>query len=473
MKTILNILMCMSLLFSQMTPLVPLTSKLNNLATTDAEENTTNTADNTPDNTDSSMTTTTPSAIEDSSNSSSNSGSGYSAKASNFIALDLEGYCTINVPLSHFVINEDNCTPSYKQINYCDNKTRLYMSYVTNMDESADISGYITREVAEVDTVTNDNETIKYGDYDWVKIKADHQEDDCNIYVYYTLSKDKTSAFWIKAKVAMESDDEKFNDIITQTLNTYYLYAVSGTLFEVPETGYYKDHKDNDETVADTSEYEANSDKNNVFQSRGGYVIGANISDDWEDLEIILDGYKFSLPSTVKKFEKAGFKLNDLSVNVTKEDKSALDVPRGQTKTLTYRNHNGTVIKLTAYNDNASKNKQFRKCQVVAITVDAEKLVDVVETKSSEVYNDETAASDMTAANAKDKFNHELILPGGITWGVYADDLKAYYGVCMRSNYTPEIQQLTWESSNKRMIIRTNLVYGIKYVQLSCLETLE
>lgn len=447
----------MCLLFSQMTPFTPLVSKLNNLNKTEVVENEPPVQDT------EAVTETQPTEGEVETEE-------YSAKASNFITLDMDGYCTLNVPLSHFSVNDGNCTATYKQIDYNDNKTRLYMSYITNMDTTADIPGYIAKEVAGVNTVTNDKTPIAYGSYDWVKIKADHQEDDCNIYIYYTLSKDKTSAFWIKAKVAAESDDEKFNDIMTQMLNTYYLYAVSGTLFDTPTTGYYENYDNNNGTVADTSDYQANSNVNNVFQSRGGYVIGANISNDWKDLEIILDGTKFSLPSTVASFENAGFELNDLSVNITEDNTRDLDVYRGQTKTLTYKNSNGTVVSLTVYNDDASEIRKFNECQVVAITIDAEKFVDVVATDSSEVYNDETAASDMTATNAKDNFNHELILPGGITWGVYTDDLKSYYGMCTQTNYTTGIQMLKWKSGNKQMIIRTNTVHDIRYVQLSCIE---
>lgn len=457
MKTILNFLLCMCLLFSQMTPFTPLVSELNNLNKTEVVE------DEPPVQDTEAVTETQPTEGEVETEE-------YSAKASNFITLDMDGYCTLNVPLSHFSVNDNNCTATYKQIDYNDNKTRLYMSYITNMDTTADIPGYIAKEVAGVNTVTNDKTPIAYGSYDWVKIKADHQEDDCNIYIYYTLSKDKTSAFWIKAKVAAESDDEKFNDIMTQMLNTYYLYAVSGTLFDTPTTGYYENYDNNNGTVADTSDYQANSNVNNVFQSRGGYVIGANISNDWKDLEIILDGTKFSLPSTVASFENAGFELNDLSVNITEDNTRDLDVYRGQTKTLTYKNSNGTVVNLTVYNDDASEVRKFNECQVVAITIDADKFVDVVATDSSEVYNDEAAASDMTATNAKDNFNHELILPGGITWGVYTDDLKSYYGMCTQTNYTTGIQMLKWKSGNKQMIIRTNTVHDIRYVQLSCIE---
>lgn len=76
----------------------------------------------------------------------------------------------------------------------------------------------------------------------------------------------------------------------------------------------------------------------------------------------------------------------------------------------------------------------------------------------------------MTATNAKDKFNHELILPGGITWGVYTDDLKSYYGICTQTSYNVGVNSLKWKSGNKQMIIRTNTVHGIKFVQISCID---
>lgn len=452
MEIILDLLLCMCLLFSQLSPFTPLAYKLNNIGQTEVVEDGGNGTDVVVD-----VPSTEESTEEDSK---------YSAKASNFITLDMEGYCTLNVPLSHFTINESNSTPTYKQIDYNDNKTRIYMSYITNMNVSTDVPGYISNEVAGVSTVTNDKTPIAYGSYDWVRVKADHQEDDCNIYIYYTLSKDKTSAFWLKAKVDINSDNEKFHDIMEQTLNTYYLYAVSGTLFDTPTTGFYENYDNNDGTVADTSDYEANSDNNNVFKSRGGYVLGADISDNWEDMEIILDGTKFSLPCNVSDFKNAGFSLNDASVNNDKD----LNVYRNGKKSLTYKNENGTVISLTVVNDDASEVKTFEDCQVIALTIDAEKLIDVALTKDGEVYNEETAASDMTAANAKDKFNHELILPGGITWGIYTDDLKSYYGTCTQTNYTVGVLAFRWQSGNKQMIIRTNTVHSIKYVQLSCMD---
>ena len=154
MKVILNFLLCMCLLFSQMTPFTPLAYKLNNLNKKEVVDNTTNNENNAIDNTE--ITEDIGSDTEDDTK----------VKVSNFITLDLDGYCTIDIPLSHFTVNESNSTSTYKQIDYNDNKTRLFMSYITDMDTTADIPGYIAKEVAGVDTVTNDKTPISSGNYD-------------------------------------------------------------------------------------------------------------------------------------------------------------------------------------------------------------------------------------------------------------------------------------------------------------------
>ena len=448
MKILKSIMLWMCLLCSQFTPFTPLAIQLNSsnkhVENTESTEINTEIPNETPDSTESQ----------------------YSAIASNFITVDLEGYCTINIPLSHFSINSENSTNTYKQIDYYDNKTRLYMSYVTGMDTTADVPGYIANEVAGMNTVTNDKIVDTFGDNEWIRIKSDHQEDDCNVYVWYILNKDSTSAFWVKAKVAIGSDDQSFKDIMTQTLSTYYLYAVSGTLFETPTTGVYKNQQD-DNTVANTTDYQANSDINNVIKSRGGYVLGAKISNNWDSMEIILDEHKFSFPSTLADFTKAGYKIIDISIT----DDSDLDVMPSDKKNVQVQNKNGTVVTLIGYNDDASSIRKFSKCKIVGIVVDSSKFINVAATDSKEVYNKETAASEMTAKNAKDNFNHELILPGGITWGIYTDDLKAYYGACKQYNFDESTQCLEWTQGNKKLLIRTGPVHQINYIEINGFNT--
>ena len=124
------------------------------------------------------------------------------------------------------------------------------MSYVTRMAIGSDIPGYIANDLAKVDTYTNDKVEEEYNGVQWMKITADKQIDDCNVYIYYTLNKDATSAFWMKVKVKPEADDEVFNTIIEKMLISYNMYAPNGDfIFSTPNTGYYADNNitDNDQ----------------------------------------------------------------------------------------------------------------------------------------------------------------------------------------------------------------------------------
>jgi hypothetical protein len=429
---------------SQLTPFAPLVSKLNNTNTSSPE------------------TDTEQPVIIDEENTEEESP--YSVTVSSFQTVDLEGYCTINIPLSHFTLDEVNSTKTYKQVNYYDDKTRLYMSYITGMESGTDIPGYICNEAAGVDTLTNDKVTEVYNEVEWIKVTADSKtENGSTVYIWYTLNKKGDSAFWIKAVVAESSDDEVFFDVMTQTLNTYYLYVASGTLFETPTTGFYATYVP-DDTVADDSEYKANnSNDNQVIASRGGYVVGADIANSWKKMEIIIDGTKFKLPQAFSDFIDAGFSINDSSVEMV----SDLDIDPGSTLNVRVMNDNGTVLILTCYNSNEASVVNAQNCNVVGIEIDASTFADITATDSEEVYNEETANDSGASRNAKDNYNHELILAHGMTWGAYVDDLISYYGTCEQDIDTDE-QELYWSSETKAMTIRTGAIKGISYVKILC-----
>jgi hypothetical protein len=430
---------------SQLTPFAPLVSKLNNTNTSSPE------------------TDTEQPVIIDEENTEEESP--YSVTVSSFQTVDLEGYCTINIPLSHFTLDEVNSTKTYKQVNYYDDKTRLYMSYITGMESGTDIPGYICNEAAGVDTLTNDKVTEVYNEVEWIKVTADSKtENGSTVYIWYTLNKKGDSAFWIKAIVPESSDNQVFADVMTQTLNTYYLYVASGTLFETPTTGFYADNYVPDNTVADSSDYKANdSNTNQVISARGGYVVGADISNSWKKMEIIIDGTKFKLPQAFSDFQDAGFKINDSSIE-TSDD---LIIDAGSTMEVRVMDDVGTVLILTCYNNNEIKEKSAKKCNVVAIEIDASTFSDKKATKSDEVYNEETANDSNASKTAKDNYNHELILAHGLTWGVYADDLISYYGKC-EQDIDSEEQEMTWTSDTKSLTIKTGAIKGIKYVKMAC-----
>ena len=409
---------------------------------------------------------------------------------SSMVALDLDGYCTINYPAAYFDYNAAESSGVYKQLEYNDSKSRIYMSYITGMAVGADIPGYIANDLAKVDTYTNDKVVQTYNNVEWMKITADKQIDDCNVYIYYTLNKDNTSAFWMKVKVKPESDDEIFNLIIEKMMNSYYLYALNGeSIFGLPTTGYYAENPIESSTQADTSGKVANNDNgNSVFKYRGGYVLGADISDNWDDLEIILDGNKYKFPCKINDFLSTGFTVNDANiaamlniailnqteedVEVASNDLAKIELTPKQSVNMKIQNENGTVATLLVYNDNEADKVKITECPVVGITIDKSKYIDNVATAEDEYYNEYTEADENASQNAKDEYNHELILARGATWDAYVDELERIYthGSFTETIYSTDMKQIIFQLDNKSMTLRMGNLRDIKYIEIKCIK---
>ena len=443
MDFLLQILLCMCLTISSLTPFSPLVYNIY--------------SSNTHNNNDSTIIDSTLETEETESVEENKFG------IDNFTTIDLEGYCTLDIPLSHFSIDLSSTEVS-KKIDYKDGKSNINMGYITNIPANTDISGYITKELAKVSTVTNDSTNIQIEGTNWVRIKSTVLEDGCNVYIYYTTDENKSSAFWMKVKVTKSSDDFEFDSAITYVLSTYNLYS-SGAIFDEPSGGIY-----GDETPGNIGDYESNQDTNTVFKSRGGYVLGANISDSWESLQIILDGTKFQLPATYEQFKSAGFYLNDYVV-----DSERFKLNPMQHINVQMRNANGTQIVVVFYNSDASNTVSIDKCKIVTLIINKSGYIDVNLTPSDEVYNEETAKDSNASKNAKDAYNHELILPGGITWGIFTDDIISLYGKnnFTLNNYGDSMKQLEWVAENNRLLIRTNLVNTIRYIEISCMKNIK
>lgn len=385
--------------------------------------------------------------------------------------LDFEGYCTIGYAPDYFSIDSANSNNYKKEFIYNDNKARLIMSYVVGLNEGTDITGYIVNKLAKEDTVTNNKYAETHGNNEWIFVKSEKQIDEHDIYIIYTTNKSSTSAFWMKLKIKPETFDDGFKNIFGQMLDSYTSYAPDGTMFKTPETGYYKKHKGefDNATIADGKtggKYTAKNDsKNQVFNNRGGYVKGAKISKKWDDLEIIIDGHKFKLPNKLKDYTKAKFSINDNSYKA----KTKLE-PLNKAE-FTLENDNGTVIKITAYNKDKKKKKMLKDCSIVRLVLDSKNLIDYNVTESGEAYNEATRKDKNASLNAKDEYNHELVLAKGVTWNAFTDDLRQMYNSkCKVENYSPETLSLIWTIGPRTMIIRTGLVRGIEYVELKAVE---
>jgi hypothetical protein len=516
MHTITTILVVMSLIFSCYNPFLPLDVALNKATNT-------NQVDKEPE-------VETPQVDE------ITEGSKY--KISSFTEYDFEGYCTLQVPASHLTLDNSVSTNTYKRFVYKDSKTKLEASFVTDMGADTDIPGYISKEQAGVDTVTNDKSEETHGDnVTWVKIKADSRVDGMNVYIYYTLEhnqdKDSNSAFWIKALVAPDSDGEEFYEALSKTLDTYSYYAYwSSQVFETPDTGYYATIDTTDNTKADTSDYKKNDRANTVFADRGGYVEDADISENWESLEIIIDNVKFTLPCTMDDFYKAGYQLN--SSNLRDID---LQILYNNKATYKLINDNGTVVTVTLRNGSGTETKYIDDCSIVGILVDRNEFVNIpkddneddteteTETETEEetktltedeienatltdeeyalkygIYRDDerdmmdedeiedhlrdlddfepeyvvnnNATGEISNDYEKDVHykSHIVILPGGVTWDVYTDDLLEYYGT--PSQKIPwdkgESVRFVWEKDTKYMRVTIGAISTIQSVELSC-----
>ena len=364
MKFITSFLLSFSLLISSLNPFVPVTAVLKAGSSTKNNKVQETEIDDTNN-----MASMSENNIEDTSKEGE-------IKTKNFIDYDFEGYCTLSVPQSHYTINTGTSTEVLKNFTYKDKKTKLTMSYVTNISVDADIPGYITIDVAGVDTVTNGKQEEIYGDNrTWMKVPSTEKEDGCNVYVWYTLSENKTSAFWVKAKVAPDSDDAEFYEVIRQMFNSYNYYQYgSGVLFETPSTGWYAGKDFNNGTIGDTTQYKANDRAFTVFQTRGGYIEGADIAENWQDLEMIIDGVKFRLPCTLKDFYDAGFAINDRSLT---EDQ--LTVPPDNTLKLKLINAKGTVVTVTCKNESGTQRKHAEACSLVTILLDRREFVSMAD----------------------------------------------------------------------------------------------
>lgn len=369
MQPFLAFLVILSLIFSFFIPFSPITTTAykasytsnssNEINVDDSAENVGNTVNNDIENED-------------------NTDNTKKYNIENYIELDLDGYCTIDIPQSHFK-ESNSSTPTEKKLTYKDNKTKITMSYVTNIGSDADIPGYITREVAGVETTTNGKVEETHGNSIWMKVPAEKKIDGCNVFVWYKLSTDNNSAFWLKASVTPDSTTEEFDKVMDSMFNTLNVYYIGGTVFDTPKTGYYAEAEDEikDDTVADTSNYKANDKANTVFKDRGGYVEGANISADWRDMEIIIDSVKFKLPCTLEDFYSAGYDINDKSFD--KEKQNTYTVYKGRSLAIPLINENGTVVTVTVYNESESEDKQIDDCTVCKLAVDPSKFLSIAD----------------------------------------------------------------------------------------------
>lgn len=383
--------------------------------------------------------------------------------------LDLDGYCTIMYPTKYFDEISEQTDFTRKALRYEDNKSRLTMSYVTNIAKNTDIPGYIVKELAGVDTVTNSKYEQDFSGQTWMVVPASDSIDGKDITVYYKLADDEKTAFWLKVEVYPDSEDEVFDKIITTMLGSYHMYYIGESIFETPTTGYYAENNvDDNGTVGNTEDYQANSDENTVYQVTTGIDYGAQISYDWKDLQIIIDDKLLQLPNTLDDYYSAGFSLND-----TRFDSTEGSVLPGNEVSVKVINGNGTVINLVARNDSNVDIKALKDCTIVKIIIDTSEFetlannnVEEQKTEEEGQENEEEQPVEVQETPV-DRNKHNVILACGVTLEAYTNDITDYFGSKHSTSQYGSDVEYVWTGDNCYMKIRAGLVQKIKYIELS------
>lgn len=399
--------------------------------------------------------------------------------------VDIDGYATVNINNTMFTQVAEMSSSTKQVWKYQDQKTRITMSYITNLDSSLDIPGYMCKEAAGIDTLTNSKYEEEHAGKTWMIIPADKVINDMNCTVYYVLDDDSATAFWMLVQQAPESvSDTELNASITAIMDSYNCYYSSSTVFKTPTTGYYKDKAEKDNTVAkDTDQYLADSRDNTVHKTNDVGFTGAAISDDWEDMQIILDGVKYQLPNPLSTFLQGGYFLNDYYVT---SGKTEIDP---DTKVdVQLLNNKGTTITATIINTSTTKTRKAMNCAVIKLVVDSAMFVPAskakkiktgkeVDTKTAKKSSKKSKSSNgkKKSSSSKKKSNkksstsdHEVIIAKGIDFDIYLEDLLSSFGDdCYYESLGDKMNQYTWKNKDDSMIIITGPVQGIKKITLS------
>lgn len=394
--------------------------------------------------------------------------------------LDLDGYCTIRIPNKYFEVSGES-TFTKKVLRYKDKKSKVIMGYVTGIGEGTDIPGYIVREAAGLDIVTNSKYDEEMESGAWTVVPANKVIDNNYQTVYYIVSKDENSAFWVRTNVYEESVGDEFDKVIHEILNTYSCYYGGGTVFETPETGYYGDGNiGGDDTIANTDDYSQNTGENTVFNTGNyGYDVSADIGLKWSDMEVLIDNAKVRVPCLLEDIIGAGFELNDDKVVSTD---GTYPIEKSSTDKLAFT-RDGVEIDCHFYNESNSDMKDISECTITKIEINTTKFISKSNEEVKEIEQniekalEEDAEEDTERISEKDKVfdlvgGHSIVLPGKVMINIYVQDLLDQYGDPSQTIRQKDMSIFIWEDKEggKQMTLGCGLVKNIKYISMSSMN---
>lgn len=284
--------------------------------------------------------------------------------------VDLEGYCTLEYPSSHFSESARNSTATSKYLLYKDNKSRIQTGFVTDLLEDTDVMGYIVQQIAGVGTSTNDHSQIDYSGKTFTVVNATEPQEGRLVKVYYCQK--GQSAFWATAEVVPESSGDEWQgavDAVMNSVNIYYL--TGGSVFQTPSVGYYENYEDdNDSSGKQQDAYRSQSIYETVFKGRGGYIEGADIPTSWDCMQLILDGQKIYVPDVSYDYlTNIGYELYN-SKALKKTNDGQYYIAPGVQQSFDMINSNGTVVTLTLINTNVDTIATLNECAITKFVID-------------------------------------------------------------------------------------------------------
>jgi len=362
-----------------------------------------------------------------------------------FKRTELDEYGFVELPSSHLTLNKDKSSNKEKVYDYLDGLSYLKIYYKINLTD--DELNSLGRKVCGL---VEEPEYTDYvvGKYQVKELTTSTQYDGFNRKIWCRIKGKSVMVFDFYTAPGL--DTSPINELMQDVLNTINVYYVSGTVFETPSTGYYASNdfldnkdKEEDKQVITTKPVEYENEEGYVGGQYSGTVVTNLVTNDWRDLVLYLDGDKLWVPSRVDDFTNLGYKIKDASAIGDL-------VKPGYDSTIVLYKDNGVTIRLKAKN-NTDSSLRVGALEVTTLTIDSD---DFGYYSSKSVYSNENLP--------------ELILVGGITWDIEAENLTEIIGIDFYKNELGNGDyEFTYKYDNKKMVITTKNYKDIRKIVIT------
>lgn len=361
-----------------------------------------------------------------------------------FERYDIEGYAIINVPETHFTLDETKSSKNKKVFTYSFNDiSYIEIKYKTNITED-DIEHLGTNICGFSEEPTH--EKIQCGDLEAIKLVGGAGSDEYQK-ISWCITKGK-SALVIDGFVAPDVDIVPFSESVESAIAKTSIYYISKTVFSTPITGYWatvdlgnidNPGQEKEDIPGETTE---NPD-NTVGGEYPGTVATDKLTKDWKDMKFILDGNTLYVPCKMSDLIECGYQLKDRDIV------GDLVKPQYKAKLVLYKD-NGVTITVLAQNRTDSSLK-LEALDITSISVNREEF--------GYYTNDSKYTKDSLP---------ELILFGGITWDIKYDTLLEMYGeeFYMKEQSNADYK-CTFTQADKTCIIVTDNYKNIDIVEIT------